>query len=467
MYMLTEKVEVGSGRVDITDLEEENEAKNMGVDLSALPVATGTTANGAVFTYCKGMALPEDISGGYLLEMDYEVRALEETCYFKTRRDKYVVVKSPEYASYEEMRYIAGLYQDYEDAVFAGGINPHTGKAIGEYIDERSLACYYLVHEFSKSRDTFQSSAYLYKETGEDKLFMGPLWDHDMSFGKGGPDETMWEDTPYGLATYQNDMCRALMSIPSFYALVKNIYENELVPILREEISMDTLLSAVSAAATINNRFWYENASWEKEAAAFTDFIQNRQTALSAYFSSYDDIYHLPNACFDDVFETDVYAESIRAVCRKGILGSVGNGMFAPDAPVNRSQLAYALCEISDPQNVDFAPVFSDVTRDMWFAEAAVWCGTKHWIAPFEDGSFCPDAIATKEEIVDALHRLVGMPKASGDVLAGYTDGASIEKADAFSWAIESGMLRLSERIDPKAPVTMAEFADMLVFFCK
>ena len=140
------------------------------------------------------------------------------------------------------MRYIASLYQDYEDAVFSGGKNKRTGKKYSDYIDVRSLACYYLINEFSKSRDTFQSSAYLYKNADDDKFFMGPLWDYDMSFGKGTPDGWIGDDIPYGLATYQNDMCRALMSIQDFYALVKEIYEKEFVPILDDFVSQEDML---------------------------------------------------------------------------------------------------------------------------------------------------------------------------------------------------------------------------------
>ena len=115
-YLLSEKVEIGSGRVDITDLEELNEEANEGVDIEELPVQTGTTANGAVYRYCAGMGSPEDVTGGYLLEMEIYTRVEAEVCYFTTSRGQNVVVKSPEYASREEMDYIASLYQEWEDS---------------------------------------------------------------------------------------------------------------------------------------------------------------------------------------------------------------------------------------------------------------------------------------------------------------------------------------------------------------
>ena len=152
-------------------------------DLTKLESKTGTTANGATYLYCDGMNDPADITGGYLLEMDFADRAMEEKCYFITTRGFYVVVKSPEACSKAEMDYIASWYQDYEDAVFEGGTSSKTGKPFTDYVTVESMVQCYLVNELSKNGDGFNTSAYLYKETGSEPMKMGPLWDYDLSFG--------------------------------------------------------------------------------------------------------------------------------------------------------------------------------------------------------------------------------------------------------------------------------------------
>ena len=140
LYLLTEKVEVNEGRVNVTDLEKANEKANPDVeDLTKLESKTGTTANGATYLYCDGMNDPADITGGYLLEMDFADRAMEEKCYFITTRGFYVVVKSPEACSKAEMDYIASWYQDYEDAVFEGGTSSKTGKPFTDYVTVESM----------------------------------------------------------------------------------------------------------------------------------------------------------------------------------------------------------------------------------------------------------------------------------------------------------------------------------------
>ena len=158
-YQLSEKVEIASGRVDITDLEKLNEEANAAIDdLATLPLAQATTANGATYRYTTGMQSPADITGGYLLEMDFATRAQEELCYFVTKRGYYVVVKRPECCSQAEMDYIASYYQTYEDILFTG--QPQNGKTLQDYIDLTSAAQCYIINELSKNPDGFHTSSY-------------------------------------------------------------------------------------------------------------------------------------------------------------------------------------------------------------------------------------------------------------------------------------------------------------------
>ena len=144
--------------MNVTDLEKANEKANPDVDdLTKLESKTGTTANGATYLYCDDMNDPADITGGYLLEMDFADRAMEEKCYFITARGFYVVVKSPEACSKAEMDYIASWYQDYEDAVFEGGTSSKTGKPFTDYVTVESMVqCYY--HSLSRHPSPYSSS---------------------------------------------------------------------------------------------------------------------------------------------------------------------------------------------------------------------------------------------------------------------------------------------------------------------
>ena len=202
---------------------------------------------------------PADITGGYLLEMDFADRAMEEKCYFITTRGFYVVVKSPEACSKAEMDYIASWYQDYEDAVFEGGTSSKTGKPFTDYVTVESMVQCYLVNELSKNGDGFNTSAYLYKETGSEPMKMGPLWDYDLSFGNNNYEDLLPQ--PELLYTVYGSLGRALYALPEFRAEAQRQYTKYITP-LADVLAGDA--DAVSADGSVHSFVWYR----EQVAAA-------------------------------------------------------------------------------------------------------------------------------------------------------------------------------------------------------
>ena len=212
-YTLCEKVQINSGRVDINNLEDENDAANSG---SVEPNMTvGTNSYGNPMRYATNLNNPQDITGGYLIEFD--ARYAQEASYFSVSTKQgllYFVCKSPEFWTYEEANYLSCMVQDAFDAMANGGINPRTGLKTSDYIDIDSFATLYWVNEITKNRDglTF-SSTYLFKDSdknGKAKLTFGPAWDFDLSLGNlstaaGAPTEVMkhpegWYTAKYGIA---------------------------------------------------------------------------------------------------------------------------------------------------------------------------------------------------------------------------------------------------------------------------
>ncbi len=256
-YLLCEKVSVGAGRVDIRNLENENEAANPGIgNLGNLKTARGKTANGATYYYCQGMQSPEDITGGYLLEMEYSARAVSEACYFITSRYYYVVVKSPEYCSKEEMDYIASRYQDFENAVYAGGINKTTGLSLSDYLDLDSAAACYLMNELSKNPDGFYSSAYVYKDSGDDVFHFGPMWDYDISFGYGNKRQPKIDAMIPGWYADSHGIAICLSKVPEFQSAVCTAWADRFAPLLGNVLFGGS--GAVSSNGKLRSLLWYE-----------------------------------------------------------------------------------------------------------------------------------------------------------------------------------------------------------------
>lgn len=181
-YLLTEKVEIGPYRVDIHDLEKDIEDANPGVDLDGLPVASGTTPYGMPMQYVSGVNAPSDSTGGYLLELDTAYYRAEKS-WFKTSSGHVFVSKSPEYLSADQVNHVASLMDEAFTCMMNGGLNPTTGKQLFDYFDQDSFVKYFLIQEFSKSADNFFSSTYFYIPQGQTKIYTGPLWDCDGTYG--------------------------------------------------------------------------------------------------------------------------------------------------------------------------------------------------------------------------------------------------------------------------------------------
>ena len=157
---------------------------------------------------------PEDITGGYLMAYghqlfvgdpdkfytEYGQMLANDTPTFDPEDDDYTNEQQKAYIrdhiqKMENALYGDGSYEDGDDA-FADG----EGVRYNEYMDMESAAKYWLLQEVSANWDGYGSgSAYFYKKadkfddsgnvTKTGKVYWGPLWDFDVSFGDEGPDQ--------------------------------------------------------------------------------------------------------------------------------------------------------------------------------------------------------------------------------------------------------------------------------------
>jgi len=475
-YLLSEKVEVGDGRVSIEDMEDKNEEANEGTDIESLPVKEAQTDNGAFFTYCEGMKSPEDVTGGYLIEMDFEVRAKEEICYFRTTRGQYVVVKSPEYASFEEMQYIATLYQEYEDAVFNGGINPDTKKAYSDYVDIDSVACYFAVNELAIAKDFLRSSAYLYKNAGEDKLYMGPLWDYDLSLGKNKERENEFQ-SPYGVSVYNTDLGKKLLEQKDFCVALEKVYVNKIYPYVKDVLLNDGVKGSLSsekerlgASATINYKMWHSDRSWEEHFSDMKNFLAVRAEYVDRIFKAYKNMASAKAVSYSDVKKIDWFFEDVTNVTALGFMKGTGEGLFEPYRTVTRAEVAQALYNMAGEKISLPDSAFTDVASDSWYAPAISWAVENGIINGFPDGLFRPDQKITREELAVILFRLEKNPVKRADI-SNFSDSSTVSPfaSNAIEWAVSKKVIKGDDRgcLNPKAGLTAAELATLLGRYVK
>jgi len=184
-YILCEKVQVQKNRIPITDLEKATQAVN-DKDLSAYRRLGSAEYKRGTAKYYDIPNDPQDITGGYLMQLELDERYNEAVSGFVTSHGQPVLLKTPKYASKAQTAYISGIVQSFENAIWAeDGIDPDTGRHYSEIADLSSLVGKYLIEEISKNMDGNKSSYYIYKynDAVSSKLYFGPVWDYDIAYG--------------------------------------------------------------------------------------------------------------------------------------------------------------------------------------------------------------------------------------------------------------------------------------------
>ncbi len=299
IYLLSEKNSVGETSVAITDMEQAYERLNEGYGTD-MTTALAENSYGQQYQYTKDLTEPENITGGYLIELNHDM--WDEASGFKTRQGVAFNVKSPEWCGDSAMKYISEYYQAFEDAVYATddtgaytGYNASTGKYFYDYVDMDSLVKVFLLQELSLNCDGFISSVYFYKDA-DGKMFAGPIWDQDMTFGTG------WNKTNDAEIVDYHYLAKALIQIPAFKTAVVEYYSSTFAPAVREWLGNNGTIAhqynILKDSAAMNYKLWdfirignpeneghiWQGASYQGAVDEMTTWIENRLANMDSRF---------------------------------------------------------------------------------------------------------------------------------------------------------------------------------------
>lgn len=224
-YQLSERVEIRSSRIDITDAYDNLEIANNSTDLTGTTVnsvnssgSSQSTSNSFACTvgnrrYSSSLTSPSDYTGGYLYEIEISQRWMEENAGFCAYNRQGWTIKSCDYASADMVNYSYDLLYALGGSVYNAGVVPSTsvttncsslgstflygaksitnpapatqyqGMTWDELLDADSAALYYWTQEYFKNMDSSTSSTYFYKDSDsiDGMLYAGPVWDMDNS----------------------------------------------------------------------------------------------------------------------------------------------------------------------------------------------------------------------------------------------------------------------------------------------
>ena len=174
------------------------------------------------------------------------------------------------------------------------------------------------------------------------------------------------------------------------------------------------------------------------------------------------------NNPFSDVSESDWFYEAVKFVHRRGLMGGYGDGRFGPNDTLSRAQLAQILFNKEGRPGVNYLLTFSDVAGEAWYTEAIRWATSQGIVGGYGNGMFGPNDPITREQLAVMLWRYSGNPAATDKELH-FNDADEISgfALEAMRWAVENGILNGygDGRLGPKGQATRAQVAQMLKNF--
>lgn len=165
---------------------------------------------------------------------------------------------------------------------------------------------------------------------------------------------------------------------------------------------------------------------------------------------------------FKDVKEDETFYAGIEYCYDNLIMNGVTETAFDPRGTLTRAMIVTVLWRHfgAPAQNGDTA--FSDVPRGQWYSEAIEWAEENGIVYGMGDGTYAPHAPVTREQALNILKRYSVFRNYKTSFaersLSGYT--FSDWAKDGISYAKEYGYLRLTR--DLTAPATRAEIAEYM-----
>lgn len=178
-----------------------------------------------------------------------------------------------------------------------------------------------------------------------------------------------------------------------------------------------------------------------------------------------------PSAHLTDVELDAWYHEAVDYVVEHGIMAGVSATAFQPNGSLTRGQVVQILHNLEGkPEETAEAP-FTD-TAGHWALEAIAWAAQNNVVAGYDDGTFGPEKLVTREEFAQMMYnyaKFKGYDLTAGGDLTQFPDAGAISDwaETALSWANGKGLINGHDNgaIDPQGNTTRAQAASIMKNF--
>ncbi len=155
VYTLLEKIKIDDTRVDIANLDADDNAG-------------------------------DSLTGGYIIKIDKTTGGSPNQWTSQFQNKVKFLYHAPQYAdlSPQQRTYIKAYVDTFEKRVYGANFQ-HPTLGYLPFIDELSFVDFFLMQEFGRTVDGYRSSSFMYKDKDSKggKLTCGPMWDFNLSYG--------------------------------------------------------------------------------------------------------------------------------------------------------------------------------------------------------------------------------------------------------------------------------------------
>lgn len=162
--------------------------------------------------------------------------------------------------------------------------------------------------------------------------------------------------------------------------------------------------------------------------------------------------------------------EAVRHVYARGLMAGTGATTFSPDLTTTRGMIVTILYALEGKPAVPGGPAFTDVPHDAYYADAVTWAETCGIISGYGGGVFGPDDPITREQLAAILRQYAAYKQYDVTAKADLsqfvdTDQIGAWSFDALAWACGANMISGvgGQVLDPTGNATRAQAAVILM----
>lgn len=163
------------------------------------------------------------------------------------------------------------------------------------------------------------------------------------------------------------------------------------------------------------------------------------------------------------------YSDPLDYCYANGIINGMSADAFGPNETLNRAQLVTMLYRHAGSPAVEGESAFTDVPEGEFYSAPVAWASANGIVNGYEDGTFRPGAVITREQIVTMLHRyVVALGKDSGERndLSAFADLDMLHEyaLEPMRWAVENGVINgiSNTELGPQQSANRAQTATIL-----